>query len=55
MKLTLLQSFTPDAVTATFKVQHLALVSATIDKDEQLPTQRVFIKGIFHQGDQAVV
>ena len=36
---TLLQSLTPDAVTAVFKIKYFVLRTAVVDKDEQLPTK----------------
>ena len=47
MKLSLLQALTPEAVTSWFKIKYFALITAAVDKDEQLPangsSSRVFL------------
>ena len=54
MKLSLLQSFTPETITAAVKVQYFALGAFAINKHVQVTRERVFLHLIFHHGCQTI-
>ena len=54
-KRTLFQSFAPDAVAASVKVEYFGLVTSAVNENKQLPTERVLLKLVFDQGREAVI
>lgn len=52
---TLFQSFAPDAVTASVKVEYLYLVAFAVDKHKQLAAEWIFLKLVFSQGGQSII